>query len=568
MVKKLGLIFVAVTMCVALGYGQAAAIQIVPGGIGDELNGLYDVRINGDTGRTSWQNFIVIENTSGNWTALHLRFRAHDCSIEVWDKVILLSPYDVFWLALENDGSGGVNMWSTDSDTLFNSALIDAPLGPGESWTDAFSTELMEEIGNVGTIDFGYFSAIGMFQLAFYSGYEGAEDFHDLSLVVKDLWPMYDHDGLVNIMDLLSAAYYEFTGAAPDPVPDDGWVTKLPGDLLINGSEAAVATQTRMVTDCGNVLTGNFIWGDLVSAEMGMENLIAAEDFRTDDTATNPPSLIHRDGHLSGAIVFHPNTVNPYLLPDWFGTSPAWYLNPDWATQVGPTLRDGDARLLGFPLVCPDTEIGRFNDVWSQYDVDVAYDKSEIWYNYFQESPFDAGETYTTDVMIGFKTKYLNEVKCDFPYWNSGSFSTVNEYYVAVAAARPGLCNTEDICFKVSVWDMDENNPPVDPPEPSPGVWRYPLCIDDEVNILRFSTDSGSMTDPTLLYSPFEMGHFCISGWYSSGSTVNFPFRYLNDLPEGAILPATPSPFGIVYFRHSYGDWVRSAMAEWHYKRP
>lgn len=545
----------AMVMCVAMGYGQAKAIEIVPGGIGDELNGLYDLRLDPD--RNGWQNFIVIENTSGNWTAAHLRFRAHKCSVEVWDKVILLSPYDVFWLALQNDGLGGVNMWSSDSDTLLNSGLIDAPLGPGESWTNAFSTALMDEVGDSSSIDFGHFEVIGMFQLGFYPNYQGDEDLHDLSLIVKDLYPMYGGDGLINVMDVLSAAYYEFDLLEN---PNDGWLTRNPWDLLINLFEAPNFLQIRRVIDCGNVLTGNFIWGDLISAEMGMENMIASRDFRLDDWNINLPnwSRIHRDGHYSGAIVFHPRNVNPFLEPDWWDTSPAFYLNPDWATQVGPTMRDGDALLAGFPVVCSDNEIGRFNDVWSHYDVDLAYDKAEIWYNYFQESPFDSGETYTTDVMLGFKTKYLNSVPGWFTYWDEIGYATVAEYHAAVRADRRSIrCNTDDICFEVAVWDMDEHNPPEGPPLPSPGPWRYPLCLDDEVNIMRFSTDPGAMNNPTLLYSPFEMGHFRLDGWYG------YDLRYKGEVK---VLPEAPAPFGIVYFRHSYGDWVRSAMAEFHYR--
>lgn len=559
MIKKLGLTFVAMVMCVAISYGQAKAIEIAPGGIGDELNGLYDLRLDAD--RTGWQNFIVIENTSGNWTAAHLRFRAHKCSVEVWDKVILLSPYDVFWLALENEGDGVIKMWSTDSDTLLNSAL---PMVDGE-WTDYFSRELMDEVGDESSIDFGHFEVIGLFQLSFYPGYQGAEDLHDLSLIVKDLYPMYGGDGLINVMDVLSAAYYEFDELW-NPMPGEGWLTRDPDDLWINPFEAPsdnfpFEVYPRRVTDCGNVLTGNFIWGDLISAEMGMENMIASRNFRLDDPADPENlSLIHRDGHYSGAIVFHPRNVNPYLEHDLWGNSPAFYLNPDWATQVGPTLRDGDALDAGFPIVCGNTEQGRFNDIWSHYDVDLEYDKAEIWYNYFQESPFDAGETYTTDIMLAFKTKYLNSVSCTFPYWDGkvGGYATLAEYYVAVRDHRIGMCNTDDICFKVAVWDMDENNPPENPPEPSPGVWRYPLCLDDEVNIMRFSTDPGAMDNPTLLYSPFEMGHFRLDGWYAYG------FRYDNTVIT--VLPEAPAPFGIAYFRHSYGDWVRSAMAEFHYR--
>lgn len=566
MIKKLGLIFVAMVMCVAINYGQAIArtgIEIAPGGIGDELNGLYDLRPDAD--RTGWQNFIVIENTSGNWTAAHLRFRAHKCSVEVWDKVILLSPYDVFWLALENDGDGVIKMWSTDSDTLINSAL---PI-VGGVWTDYFSRELMDEVGDESSIDFGHFEVIGLFQLATYPGFVGAEDLHDLSSVVNDLYPYPVGDGLIDVMDVLSAAYYDFS-VVGDPQADLGWLTRNPEDLIIDEHEAANSMQTRRVNDCGNVLTGNFIWGDLVSAEMGMENMIASRNFRLDDSYDEGWSMIHRDGHYSGAIVFHPRNVNPYLEPDLWANSPAFYLNPDWATQVGPTLRDGDALQAGFPVECADTEQGRFNDVWSHYDVDLSYDKAEIWYNYFQDSPFDAGETYTTDIMLAFKTKYLNSVECDFPYWNgkAGGYATLAQYYLAVAKARSVTdddgnwigCNTDDICFKVAVWDMDENNPPENPPEPSPGVWRYPLCLDDEVNIMRFSIDAGAMNEPTLLYSPFEMGHFRLDGWHEYG------FRYDFVGSPITILPGAPAPFGIAYFRHSFGDWVRSAMAEFHYR--
>mgnify|MGYP003574408728 FL=1 len=159
MSKKLGFIFVAMAMCMALGYGQAAAqIEIVPGGIGDELNGIYDVRIDG-TPRTAsgWQNFFVIENTTGNWTAVHLRLRAHKCSIEVWDHVILLSPYDVFWFALDNQLNDGIpRIFSADADTLLNSGLILTPLLPGEIWEDWLSAALMQQIGSVNDMTYGH----------------------------------------------------------------------------------------------------------------------------------------------------------------------------------------------------------------------------------------------------------------------------------------------------------------------------------------------------------------------------------------------------------------------------
>ena len=594
MLKKLGLIFLAMTMFVAIGYGQAAGqaegVKIVAGGIGDELNGIYDVRVEGETGRTAtgWQNFFVIENTSGNWTAVHLRLRAHKCSIEVWDHIILLSPYDMFWFALDNKlGDGNVRIFSKDNDTLLNSGLIFEPLVGNERWEDWLSDELMQEIGSVNSMDYGHVEVIGMFQLALLDDWFGTTDTHNLAEVVKDLFPL-GGDTYINAYDVLQAAYYEFS---PGLVPQVGmgWVTLDPADLLLNYHETPqrdlFSFDWRMVTDCGNALAGNYIWGDLDTAEMGMENMVAMEDFRLDDPQAwteDVLSLIHRDGHYSGAIVFPPQNVNlggvppSGLMPDLFFTSPAWYLNPDWATQVGPTLRDGDALLAGFPVVCDpvaDTLLDRFNDVWSQYDVDWAYSKFEVWYNYFQLNPFGGDEVYATDVYFVFKTKYLNDIECSWPYWNSlpwnetpGGVLDYLKYVAQLRGSSSYSCNTDDVCFTVTAWDTDEETQPPGPEEPSPGEFRYPVCVDAETNIMRFSTDPDLVSTPTVFYSPFLMGHFRVNDFR------NYGFRYAtNILADPIPIPLVPGLYGITYFRHTFvvggiPDFIRSAMAEWHYR--
>lgn len=607
----------AVVMCLALGYGQSAAVTIVPGGIGDELDGLYDMRIVDSRTAAGWQNFIVIENTSGNWTAVDLRFRAHKCSIEVWDKVILLSPYDVFWAALSADGQGGVTIWSEDYDTLYNSGLIRVV---GERYEGAFSTNLMDEIGQVSSLDYGHIEAIGLFQLSMPRDWNSTTDTHYLHEVVLDLYPRMEDggtgpwpDGLINVYDVLQAAYYEFSRNIV-PQPGEGWITRRPGDLRINVWEtppqvAGIANfDERRVLDCDNVLTGNFIWGDLVTAEMGMENMIAMEDFRLNDWARapfGPPipqnqwSLIHRDGHFSGAIVFPPQHVYREaavpgrpggLSPDYWCTY-APYLNPDWATQWGATLRDGDALCVtpAYPIACnPQVNPGddpllvdqrvRFNDIWSQIDVDWAYAKTEVWYNYFQEEPFGLGTgIYTTDVYFTLKTKYLNSISCNFPFWNISGWWPCNDlgialYHEAVANARyAGLCNLDNLYLNVTVWDMDENLPPIGPELPSPGVWSYPIYIDEETTISRFSTEPGPLYDPTVFFSPWLMGHFRVDSMFYLGSGFRYA-RYWNWFPGsvGLTLPTPDAPglFGLVYFRHTFGaeDFIRSAMAEWHYR--
>jgi hypothetical protein len=92
----------------------------------------------------------VIQNNSGYWTACHLRLRAWRYSIEVYDHVILLSPYDVFYFSIvaqpEDETitmtrmDGATMQWtvekglpmlvSTDTETLRNSGLV-IPGTPG-----------------------------------------------------------------------------------------------------------------------------------------------------------------------------------------------------------------------------------------------------------------------------------------------------------------------------------------------------------------------------------------------------------------------------------------------------
>jgi hypothetical protein len=222
-------------------------MYVDPGGIGDLLLfSLYDVRPVDGRGAL-WENYIAIENTSGKWTAFHLRFRAWKKSIEVFDHVILLSPYDVFWMTLgratgtgdttypclngagqvtpsaecpngfEQYEAGDVVMYSGDTHTLANSALIytGAPLSQ-TIWRDKFQDSLLvfngfdSENGRApkAELQAGYIEAIGLWSLSVPG--DKSEDTHDLAKVVSDIFPDPAVPGTINVYDALDALFYRF----------------------------------------------------------------------------------------------------------------------------------------------------------------------------------------------------------------------------------------------------------------------------------------------------------------------------------------------------------------------
>jgi hypothetical protein len=262
--KKLTVCLIALAMSIGFGLTAASAqgpweagdgydphypyMYVDPGGIGDLLLfSLYDVRPVDGRGPL-WENYIAIENTSGKWTAFHLRFRAWKKSIEVFDHVILLSPYDVFWMTLslaqgsgittypcddpvecpagfEPYEAGDVLMYSGDKHTLYNSALIYENLGQ-TSWLDKFQDSLLVfngfDSGPNGRapkaeLQAGYIEAIGLWQLSI-PGEKDAEgnivkdeDTHKLNEVVTNVHPDPAIPGVtLNVYDALDALFYRF----------------------------------------------------------------------------------------------------------------------------------------------------------------------------------------------------------------------------------------------------------------------------------------------------------------------------------------------------------------------
>lgn len=581
--KKLIVLMMAMALCLGFGanswasFNATTSVDIADGGIGDVLLGpLYDLRVDenrkagevfGPRAAATWQNLFVIENTSPLWTAVHLRFRESKCSVEVWDHVILLSPYDMFWFGLDwwpggetPDGYVGpsVKIFSRDYETLFNSGMI---FEPDTLYYDFFKYDLLEETCNEGDIRFGHVEAIGLWQLDLPEEYKNAnkkEDTHSLIKVVRNLVDFpgdpgeVEDVGNVNVYDLMDAAYYQF-GDGGVVKPGEGWLEGKIEKLKISATyESGSEGLRRYFLDCGNALAGNYLFGDLGTAEMGLENLIALRNFRTYDYGVEGQSDLHRDRHPSGAIVFPTENLPPFLAPDAFGSSPAYYLNPDWATTNGATLRCGD-NLIGAG--------GDFNGVWSLDDVEFILAKTAIWYNYFQGAAFGGIEDYSTEVVVTFPTKYLHSGFA-MPYWNSGGYLLLVDYWAAVASYRCGICNTDEIKLTSTLWDSDERIPLPGAPEPSPGVITYDPTLPDETNIFWVTTDEGLRENPNVLYTLYNIGHFRLTNFRE------FALRYGS--VSGHTFASVP-PIGLVYFRHTFTpagapeDTTRSAMAEWHY---
>lgn len=612
--KKLAVILVALTLCVGLGYGQALAqatnqMKIDPGTIGDLLLfAPYDVRaVDGRT--AAWQNFLVIENTSDKWTAFHLRFRSWKKSIEVYDHVILLSPFDVFWAVIQlasdsgttREGNhsgvypagsnhaykeGDVLLWSYDYETCYWSGLTyeDATVGNGISaptgwyWMTRFQYDLLDDCGFITSgatfaddyagvtaaeqaeAQAGEFEAIGLWSLA--NPYAPSADTSDLWQVVTNVYPDNNTRGepAINVFDVMNSLYYQYSALSPAESRADGLQV---GTVIINDVENGTDNQLRAGLDCGNVLAGAFSMGDTTTGRFSLSNMVAISNFRT-TRAVDANAPLHRDGVPGGYIVFPIET----LFWSWDATLDngriPYYVNENWATTVGPGLRDGDdwngeRQLSGG---CQPYTIQDFNNMWSLDELETVLANNEIWYHYFNNA---FNSEYTTDVVIGFFGKHYHYFFADWPYWTvnaapyGGSITTQALYWRALydyrgarGAAKIGgatsFRDVEDECNTLNtiaewfqhkyangkvqaysyIWDMEENKPTTQQDfQPPPGSPWHPApppssrYIHHEVNIIRVMaptpTTTGAITDANgFLTNPpgfqYEAGHFALTG--------------------------------------------------------
>ena len=658
--KKLWIFLIAVGLCLTMGLATVSAqpIALAGRGIGDMgVGSLYDVRPsteNRPLDRTNgWQNFLVVENTSPLWTAFHLRFRSWRKSIEVYDHVILLSPYDVFWAVIEvaetagvtnemtqqNYVAGDVLIWSQDEETCENSGLIypDNNAAVVQAWRTKFQDFLLADCGySAPAYDLqeemyaGHWEAIGLFQLTDVWPMPAvpAEDTHNIANIVNG--NLHD-DGVLgnpNVYDVLDALFYDFCTlaavAADWPKP-----AQAAEDVVIIGPLGAGAGVTelgndvtpRWGADCGNVLAGALHMVDGANGRQENYNLVFFTDFRTENWAAAVPPAgptplvanLHRDSYNYGAMVFPTCTMDwePWTAPPLPGE--ASYLNENWATTVGPGMRDGDDNneLVAATHISWANQgacIDSFNDIWSLDDVEDAAAVANSWHHYFN-GPW--GQDYVTDVNLTFFTKHYHYFFCteavagcvNWPWYDMLGYAAVNLYwddidnYRGAAAEGTGMSIEERFDFAYNngpitcgstVFDMDQNacgQPPDAPPPGSPWrpQWDPPVDIPHEVNLIRVgavynaadtSITGGNGTlalDPTLCpQAQFDMGQ-----WNIAQTALEAPLTGTNRCWTGGVHPVYDSagcaldyrlpPLGMSIFLLNYGNGtIRSSALPVH----
>jgi hypothetical protein len=214
-----------------------ATAEDAPGGIGDLLLfPIYDVTETDERVGIPWENYFVIQNTSDAWVACHLRFRAGTKSIEVWDHILLLSPYDVFFADMMRTSGGGVTMTSSDFETLGNSGMILATDVAAEiPLSVQFSAELLADCGygdDLTETERGYIEVIGLWKIDATS-----IEHSTIADITDDTYDDPNDPDAKNVYDILYSVWGGVDGNRPDP--------------LYSTSEGF------SLEDCPNVITGS-----------------------------------------------------------------------------------------------------------------------------------------------------------------------------------------------------------------------------------------------------------------------------------------------------------------------
>ena len=287
-------LLLVVGFILTLGAGQSFAVYNA-GGSGDLLIGsIYDVRANDGTDARvpEWENYFTIRNTSNSWVAFHLRFRAQTKSIEVWDHIILLSPFDVFWFDLQRLPNGGVSIFSSDTHTLRNSGIIKST---DTEYYGEFDPSLLQACGYgegaLAEMEMGYVEAIGLWSLNNPS--------HSVAALAGDTYNDPDDPGAINVFDLLANMWRlgDMTVVPPVVGPREQGVTGLTR-LLVPPANVNLGTypfpthptytaaggwpeNAIPFLDCPDVLQGDFEMGDVVTGAYQLDAMEAFMGFRT-----------------------------------------------------------------------------------------------------------------------------------------------------------------------------------------------------------------------------------------------------------------------------------------------
>jgi hypothetical protein len=240
--------------------------------------------------------------------------------------------------------------------------------------------------------------------------------------------------------------------------------------------------------------------GDAVTGMYQLENFVALSSFRTDGVSGD-----HRDDLAGGAIVYPVDLLIPGGRCYTTSTT-AWYLNPDWATTVGPTLRDGDD---------VDKTATLFSSEWSLNEVEAALAKSQIW-GYYLNDAF--GAEIDTDVVLTLPTKHHHflfaTTTSPWPYWYDDPvyeyydicdiyWDYINDFRAEIADEMDDIDNGP-VFIGGKIWDTDENSVGLSPaPSPTPHGW---VTLNHELNVVRVG-------DEGILDTDFTHGQFLLKEW-------------------------------------------------------
>jgi hypothetical protein len=298
------------------------------------------------------------------------------------------------------------------------------------------------------------------------------------------------------------------------------------------------------------------------------------------------------------------------------GVGIAPYINENWATTVGPGIRDGDdanvdrvgvpvAGMANLGLVAPNG-VAAFNDHWSLDDVERLLLKTNIWYNYFNDA---FGAAYQTDFNLTFPTKHYHWYFRDWMFWNESAwlglagapppfpynpeylaypwvpiapYATVDLYWAAVQGYRQNNARhiagrsieaDFDLTYSngpvdggATIWDISENTVAGgEPPPGSPWVPVAPQRIPHEANIISVGAATGSGTGIEeangILDTAFDMGQFTVGAM-----TLLNGDRVTAGHPLWPAAPYAICQIGVMIFDLNYdGDDYRSTMAPWNY---
>src|SRR4030042_4282157 len=161
MIKRKFSIMMAVAMALVImmftgsAFAQGVGVSIETGAIenaGDTvLFTYYDIRTTAQGGPGLSDNYFTVVNTDGDeWMQAHVRVRTGQCSVELLDFDVLLSPRDVFTFDLYQGSTGATVFASCDEKTLVasNFNVDDAGCYVLDSDTFPNMLSLISECGN------------------------------------------------------------------------------------------------------------------------------------------------------------------------------------------------------------------------------------------------------------------------------------------------------------------------------------------------------------------------------------------------------------------------------------